>query len=100
MCFRKNFRKWKRTDFRRRSSNNRRRKTYHRSERAVPSFTFRSQLALPSPVMTDNERALIVQALDEDAGRGDPTTAATIDRALSGSAYFLAKADGILAGID
>jgi nicotinate-nucleotide pyrophosphorylase (carboxylating) len=50
--------------------------------------------------MTDLERSLIIQALDEDTGRGDSTTAATIDRSISGSAYFLAKADGILAGID
>ena len=50
--------------------------------------------------MTDLERSLIIQALDEDAGRGDPTTAATIDKNIFGSAYFLAKADGILAGID
>ena len=50
--------------------------------------------------MTDLERSLIIQALDEDTGRGDPTTAATIDPSIGGSAYFLAKADGILAGID
>jgi len=50
--------------------------------------------------MTELERSLIIQALDEDTGRGDPTTAATIDPSIQGSAYFLAKADGILAGID
>jgi len=50
--------------------------------------------------MTDLERSLIIQALDEDAGRGDPTTAAAVDPSLSGQAYFLAKAEGILAGID
>ncbi|MFI5264271.1 MAG: carboxylating nicotinate-nucleotide diphosphorylase [Candidatus Kapaibacterium sp.] len=50
--------------------------------------------------MTDLERSLIIQALEEDAGRGDPTTAATIDPSLFGQAYFLAKAEGILAGID
>src|SRR4051812_28816272 len=50
--------------------------------------------------MTELERSLITEALDEDAGRGDPTTAATIDSAVFGTAYFLAKADGILAGID
>src|SRR5260370_27717314 len=46
------------------------------------------------------ESQLILQALDEDAGRGDVTTAATVNKNISGSAYFLAKADGILSGID
>ena len=50
--------------------------------------------------MTELERSLIIQALEEDTGRGDTTTDATIDRDTSGSAYFLAKADGILSGID
>jgi nicotinate-nucleotide pyrophosphorylase (carboxylating) len=50
--------------------------------------------------MTDIERSLIIQALEEDAGRGDVTTAATIDPKISGTAYFLAKAGGILSGID
>lgn len=45
-------------------------------------------------------RSLIAQALEEDTGRGDPTTAATIDISQRGKAHFLAKADGILAGID
>ena len=45
-------------------------------------------------------RSLIAQALEEDTGRGDPTTAATIDPAQRGQAHFLAKADGILSGID
>jgi nicotinate-nucleotide pyrophosphorylase (carboxylating) len=51
-------------------------------------------------MMTDQMRSLIRQALLEDTGRGDPTTAATIDHAKRGNAYFLAKADGVLAGID
>jgi nicotinate-nucleotide pyrophosphorylase (carboxylating) len=50
--------------------------------------------------MTDLERSLIIQALDEDTGRGDVTTVATVDPAIIGKAYFLAKADGILAGVD
>ncbi len=50
--------------------------------------------------MTELERSLIIQALDEDTGRGDPTTAATIDPSILGKAFFLAKADGILAGMD
>lgn len=50
-------------------------------------------------MMTDLMRSLIVQALEEDTGHGDPTTAATIDIAKRGKAHFLAKADGILSGI-
>ena len=50
--------------------------------------------------MTHPERSLIIQALDEDTGRGDPTTMATIEPSIFGSSYFLAKADGILSGID
>jgi nicotinate-nucleotide pyrophosphorylase (carboxylating) len=50
--------------------------------------------------MDQPERLLILQALDEDAGRGDVTTEATIDRSIPGTAYFLAKAKGILSGID
>src|SRR5580765_3632052 len=50
--------------------------------------------------MTEFERSLVIQALVEDTGRGDPTTAATIDPSVQGKAYFLAKADGILSGID
>lgn len=45
-------------------------------------------------------RSLIAQALEEDTGRGDPTTAATIDPTQRGKAHFLTKADGILSGID
>jgi nicotinate-nucleotide pyrophosphorylase (carboxylating) len=51
-------------------------------------------------MITDLMRSLITQALEEDTGRGDPTTAATIDKSQRGKAHFLAKADGILSGID
>jgi nicotinate-nucleotide pyrophosphorylase (carboxylating) len=51
-------------------------------------------------MITDLMRSLIAQALEEDTGRGDPTTAATIDSSQIGKAHFLAKADGILSGID
>ena len=50
--------------------------------------------------MTELEHSLIVQALDEDTGRGDPTTFATIDPSIIGGAFFLAKADGLLSGIE
>lgn len=50
--------------------------------------------------MTQDERRIIIAALAEDTGAGDPTTAATIGPFLTGSAYFLAKADGVLAGIE
>lgn len=51
-------------------------------------------------MITDLMRTLITQALEEDTGRGDPTTAATIEISQRGKAYFLAKANGILSGID
>jgi nicotinate-nucleotide pyrophosphorylase (carboxylating) len=51
-------------------------------------------------MISDLMRSLIVQALEEDTGRGDPTTAATIDISQRGKAHFLAKADGILSGIE
>lgn len=41
---------------------------------------------------------LIRRALREDIGSGDVTTLATIPASKSASAYFLAKADGVLAG--
>ena len=50
--------------------------------------------------MTSLEIQLIKQSLDEDTGRGDPTTSATIDPNIIGKAFFLAKAGGILSGID
>jgi nicotinate-nucleotide pyrophosphorylase (carboxylating) len=51
-------------------------------------------------MMTQDERRIIIAALGEDTGAGDPTTAATIGPFTTGKAYFLAKADGILAGIE
>lgn len=50
--------------------------------------------------MTQDERNIIVAALDEDTGAGDPTSEATVDPAIMGNAYFLAKADGVLSGMD
>lgn len=50
-------------------------------------------------MITEQMRTLIRQALDEDTGRGDPTAAATIDTTRRGKAIFLAKANGVLAGI-
>jgi nicotinate-nucleotide pyrophosphorylase (carboxylating) len=51
-------------------------------------------------MITTEERNIILAALVEDTSAGDPTTEATIDTSLGGSAYFLAKADGVLAGIE
>ncbi|MEI8134854.1 MAG: carboxylating nicotinate-nucleotide diphosphorylase [bacterium] len=50
--------------------------------------------------MTDIQRQLIIQALAEDSTGRDATTLATVDRNEMGRAYFLAKAQGILSGID
>ncbi len=50
--------------------------------------------------MEERERNLILQAFEEDACRSDVTTSATTDKNISGRATFLAKAGGILAGID
>ncbi len=50
--------------------------------------------------LTDIERQRLRIALIEDVGREDVTTLATIDEEAEGVGTFLAKADGILAGID
>lgn len=50
--------------------------------------------------LTDVERQRIRIALVEDAGRGDPTTEATVPEDMQGFGKFLAKADGIIAGVD
>ncbi|HYM20940.1 MAG TPA: carboxylating nicotinate-nucleotide diphosphorylase [Candidatus Kapabacteria bacterium] len=50
--------------------------------------------------MTTEERQIIVAALAEDTGAGDPTTEATVEGNPVGLAYFLAKADGILSGVE
>jgi nicotinate-nucleotide pyrophosphorylase (carboxylating) len=50
--------------------------------------------------LSDIERQRIRIALVEDAGKGDPTTLATIPEDMLGVGTFLAKADGIVAGLD
>lgn len=50
--------------------------------------------------LSDIERQRIRIALVEDAGKGDPTTMATIPEDMLGTGTFLAKADGIVAGLD
>lgn len=50
--------------------------------------------------MTEIEKKIIRNALDEDAGKGDATTRATIDFQKKGKAFFLAKADGVLSGLE
>lgn len=50
--------------------------------------------------LSDIERQRLRIALIEDVGREDVTTLATIDPEAEGTGTFLAKADGILAGID
>lgn len=43
---------------------------------------------------------IILNAFNEDIGDGDITTSATINNDVKGKAEFLAKADGIIAGLD
>ena len=50
--------------------------------------------------MSPEEYSIIVSALDEDTGGGDPTTEATVDPNIIGTAFFLAKENGILSGIE
>lgn len=50
--------------------------------------------------LSDVERQRIRIALVEDAGRGDPTTEATIREDMQGRGTFLAKKEGIIAGLD
>jgi len=52
------------------------------------------------PTMIQNLDNLIKQALIEDIGNGDITTNALIPDALESSATMVAKADGIVAGMD
>lgn len=49
---------------------------------------------------SDHYQQLVKQALAEDLGHGDATTAALIDNSAQGSATIRAKVDGILAGIE
>jgi nicotinate-nucleotide pyrophosphorylase (carboxylating) len=50
--------------------------------------------------LSDIERQRIRIALIEDGGKGDITTLATVPEGTEGMATFLAKSDGILAGLD
>ncbi|PNW87561.1 hypothetical protein CHLRE_02g141200v5 [Chlamydomonas reinhardtii] len=61
----------------------------------------KSHAPVPCPVHpTANVTQAIKAALDEDAGdRGDVTTLATIPESTQATATFLAKADGVLAGL-
>jgi nicotinate-nucleotide pyrophosphorylase (carboxylating) len=43
---------------------------------------------------------IILNAFNEDIGNGDITTIATVSQEVKGKAEFLAKADGIIAGLD
>ena len=50
--------------------------------------------------LSDIERQRIRIALVEDGGREDVTTLATVDEGADGVGTFIAKADGIIAGLD
>ena len=52
------------------------------------------------PLSPDAYRELVRQALDEDIGRGDITTRATIDPAQRARAVILAKSRCVIAGLD
>ena len=52
------------------------------------------------PLSPDAYRELVRQALDEDIGRGDITTRATIDPAQRARAIILAKSRCVIAGLD
>ena len=52
------------------------------------------------PYLTDADiDDFVARALDEDVGAGDVTTQATIPPETTAEAYFLAKQDGVLAGL-
>jgi nicotinate-nucleotide pyrophosphorylase (carboxylating) len=53
-----------------------------------------------SPLAPEEYRDLVRQALAEDRGRGDATTAATVARGIRARGTILAKADIVVAGID
>ncbi len=54
---------------------------------------------MPLTIDAHHLNRLLRQALDEDLGTGDVTTEATIPSETQATAYFLAKADGVLAGL-
>lgn len=54
---------------------------------------------LPEYLSLDEIDALVARALAEDVGPGDVTTEATIPPETTAEAHFLAKADGVLAGL-
>ena len=56
-------------------------------------------MATPPSVDLPTIDALIDRALAEDVGTGDVTTLATVPAGQAADAYFLAKEDGILAGL-
>ncbi|XP_073011974.1 nicotinate-nucleotide pyrophosphorylase [carboxylating], chloroplastic [Typha latifolia] len=66
----------------------------------IPSFTAGSTAVMPPSHPTYDLNAVIVLALSEDAGdRGDVTCLATIPIDVKAEATFIAKEDGVIAGI-
>ncbi len=53
----------------------------------------------PDPFDHPSTRALVARGLEEDVGRGDVTTAATIDPGLSGRTALVAREDCVVAGL-
>lgn len=52
-----------------------------------------------NPPTSDQLKPIIQRALDEDVGDGDVTTLCTIPADATSSGHFIAKADGIIAGL-
>ena len=57
-------------------------------------------MAWPSRLPPEAYRDLVRQALAEDRGRGDATSAATIARGIRARGTIVAKSDLVVAGID
>jgi nicotinate-nucleotide pyrophosphorylase (carboxylating) len=59
----------------------------------------RGQEGMYTPAVLAEINDIITHALDEDVGTGDVTSLSTIGADVHGSARFLAKADGVVAGL-
>jgi len=67
--------------------------------RLCQGFREREYIEMNNPIQSEYQE-LICLALQEDIGRGDITSAATIDPAHESKAVILCKQDGILAGMN
>ena len=67
--------------------------TFNRSQQSLTAMN-------DSPELLDQIRPIIQRALDEDLGDGDVTTLCTIPEDATLEGRFIAKADGIIAGLE